>query len=202
MHNAHALFHRNLALARDLSGLHELLSNIVTVPKTFDDLLRSQLVYAVSAFDKFMHDLVRIGMIEIFMGSRVGTSKYDAEPISMQAHAEIVNATIPPKEHFFEQALVRKFKTVSFQDPVKVADGLSYIWNESQKWQKIALSMGMTDGTVRTQLKLIVDRRNAIVHEADIDPLTGAKNPITKAESDNSLAFLEKCGDAIYAAVK
>lgn len=202
MHNAHALFRRNLALARDLSALHGMLSNIVTVPKTFDDLLRSQLIYAVSAFDKLMHDLVRIGMLEIFMGTRASTSKYDAEPISMQAHMEIVNATIPPREHYFEQALVRKFKIVSFQDPAKVADGLSYIWHETQKWQKISQSLGMTDAMVRTQLKLIADRRNAIVHEADIDPLTGAKNPITKAESDSSLAFLEKCGDAIYAAVK
>lgn len=202
MHNAHALFRRNLALARDLSALHGMLSNIVTVPKTFDDLLRSQLIYAVSAFDKLMHDLVRIGMLEIFMGTRASTSKYDVEPISMQAHMEIVNATIPPREHYFEQALVRKFKIVSFQDPAKVADGLSYIWHETQKWQKISQSLGMTDAMVRTQLKLIADRRNAIVHEADIDPLTGAKNPITKAESDSSLAFLEKCGDAIYAAVK
>jgi hypothetical protein len=202
MHNAHALFRRNLNLARDLSAFHELLSNIVTVPKTFDDLLRSQLVYAVSAFDKLVHDLVRIGMVEIFIGRRARTLKYEAEPISMQVYEEIIDATMPPKEHYFEQALVKKFKFVSFQDPAKVADGLSYIWNEPQKWQKISQTLGMPDASVRTQLKLIVDRRNAIVHEADIDPITGTKNPITKTESDGSLVFLEKCGDAIYAAVK
>lgn len=198
MRSSLALFNSNIQQAREISALHDYLARTVTVPlEQFEDLLRSQLVYGVSAFDKLIHDLVRIGMVETFMGSRPATAKYLGEPISMQVHMNIGAATIPPKEHVFEQALFQKFKTVSFQDPAKVADGLSYVWGENQKWQAIAASIGMTDNAARTQLKLIVDRRNAIVHEADYDPVTSSRYPISKTESEGSLDFLANCGNAI-----
>lgn len=197
MHNSVALFNLNLAQSRNISALHDYLSTSIAIPGSFDDLLRSQLVYAVSAFDKLIHDLVRIGMVGTFMGVRPATSKYLADPISMQVHMDIMQATVPPKEHIFEQALFRKFKTVSFQEPAKVADGLSYVWEESQKWQKIAAVLGVTDHTARTTLKVIIDRRNAIVHEADIDPLTNSKISIAKVESEGGLDFLQSCGNAI-----
>ncbi len=197
MHNSRILFNSNMRQAREISALYDYLVTAVPVPQQFDDLLRSQLVYAVSAFDKLMHDLIRIGMVQSFLGLRPPTGKYLSEAVSMQVHNEIVQASIPPKEHVFEQALFRKFKTVSFQDPVKVADGLSYIWDEPQKWQKIATSLGTSDLQARTKLKLIIDRRNAIVHEADIDLSTNTKFAIGKAESEGSLDFLEACGNAI-----
>lgn len=153
MHNSLILFNSNMRQAREISALYDYLVATVAVPQQFDDLLRSQLVYAVSAFDKLIHDLVRIGMVQCLMGSRPPTGKYLSEPLSMQVHIEMLQATIPPKEHVFEQALFRKFKVVSFQDPAKIADGLSYIWDEAQKWQKIAASLGMPDAAVRTRLK-------------------------------------------------
>jgi hypothetical protein len=197
MRNSLKLFNSNMKQAREISALYDYLAATVAIPHQFDDLLRSQLVYAVSAFDKLIHDLVRIGMVQSFMRVRPPTGKYLSEPVSMQVHIEMVQATIPPKEHVFEQTLFRKFKAVSFQDPAKIADGLSYIWDESQKWQKIAASLGMSDAVVRTRLKLIADRRNAIVHEADIDPSTNTKFPIGKAESEGSLDFLAACGNSI-----
>ena len=86
---------------------------------------------------------------------------------------------------------------MSFQDPVKVADGLSFIWNEGQKWQKIAGKIGLSDGVARTTLKLIADRRNAIVHEADIDPVTSLKLGITRQECEDTSSFLQNCGNEI-----
>jgi len=197
MRNSLALFNSNITDARNISALYEYLSSTVAAPQSFDDLLRSQIVYSVSAFDKLIHDLIRIGMVEIFMGRRIPTPKYLSEPIPMQVHSEIILATIPPKEYIFEQAIFQKLKTVSYQDPSKVAEGLSYIWNEPQKWQKIATAMATTDKTARTTLKLITDKRNSIVHEADIDPFTNAKFNINKTESESSLNFLYHCGNII-----
>ena len=64
---------------------------------------------------------------------------------------------MPPKEHFFEQEIIKKHKLLSFQDPAKIADGLSLIWNENQKWKQIALKMAMGENEVRTTLKTICD---------------------------------------------
>ena len=197
MLNARVLFNANISAAHQAGSLYDYLTVSVTAPLSFDDLLRSQIVYSVSAFDKLIHDLVRIGMVDIFTGSRPATAKYLAESISMQIHSDLVSASIPPKEYAFEQAIFRKFKTVSFQEPGKVADGLSYVWGEEQKWQKIAGKMGLSDDVARKTLKLIADRRNAIAHEADIDPMTNTKLNITKQECEEITNFLRLCGNAI-----
>jgi hypothetical protein len=183
--------------ARNLTALHAYLSQAVKVPCDFDDLLRSQLVYAVSAFDKLMHDLIRIGMVATFAGHRVPTNRYHAEPITIQFYVTLMAATLPPQEYLFEQEIVRKLGRLSFQDPDKVAEGLSLIWDEPYKWAKIAGAMGWRTDDARTKLKLIVGRRNAIVHESDMHPLTNAKTPITAAESTDVTDFLQLCGRTI-----
>ncbi len=197
MLNVLSLFQNNIDEAGNLSSLYEYLKNSVTSPLSFDDILRSQIVYSVSAFDKLLHDIIRTGMVQIFMDTRQATPKYLAEPITITTYNDLVTATFPPKEYVFEQAIVKKLKAASYQDPKKVADGLSYIWNESQKWQRIAANMRLDDATVRTTLKLIVDRRNTIVHEADIDPSTNTKYSISKSDCKAITDFLEKCGQEI-----
>lgn len=197
MHRALTLFKANIKDAKNLTALYEYLENSITSPLSFEDLLRAQIVYSVSAFDKLIHDIIRIGMLEIFDNIRVPTPKYLAESISILTYNELISATIPPKEYIFEQAIFKKLKTFSYQEPGKVAEGLSYIWEEKQKWQKISLQMNMDERTVKTTLKLIADRRNSIVHEADIDPATNQKYSINKAECESITNFLSNCGEAI-----
>lgn len=198
MHNALNLFRKNIEEAESLTPVYEYLERSLSTPLSFDDLLRAQIVYSVSAFDKLMHDLIRIGMVEIFMGNRPTTPQYLAETITISTYSDLISATFLPKELVFEQAIVRKLKTVSYQTPDNVAKGLSYIWNEPQKWQKIATNMPMDAETVKTELKLIVDQRNRIVHEADINPLTNQKYSITKNDSQSVTDFLQKAGEEIY----
>ncbi len=191
------LFKENIKDAKNLTSLYEYLEVTIKSPFSFDDLLRSQIVYSVSAFDKLIHDVIRIGMVEIFTAKRQPTPKYEAESIPISTHIELLSATIPPKEYIFEQTVIKKLKVISFQEPEKVADGLSYIWNEKQKWQKIAIRMGMDDKTVKTKLKLIADRRNIIVHESDFNPTTHKKYTISKSECQDITDFLCKCGESI-----
>jgi hypothetical protein len=202
MLRALALFDENIASARHLANLHRYLATKVAGPLSFDDILRSQVMYAVSAFDKLMHDLIRIGIMEIYTGARQPTPKYFVEPITIEFHGALVNASIPPKEHLFEQEVIRKLSYLSFQDPDKLAEGLSLIWNEKHKWEKIAAKLGLSSTAARTRLKLIVTRRNAIVHEADMHPITNAKNPLSEWESRDITDFIHGCGRAVAELVK
>jgi hypothetical protein len=201
MYRALTLFKANMEDARNLTSLYEYLESSIKSPFSFDDLLRSQIVYSVSAFDKLIHDVIRIGIIEIFTNKRQPTQKYLAESISISTYNELIPATVPPKEYIFEQAIIKKLKIISYQDPEKVADGLSYIWNEKQKWQQIAIKIGMDDKAAKTTLKLIADRRNSIVHEADINPSTNTKYSISKTECQSITDFLWKCGEEIVGLV-
>lgn len=188
--------------AREHTVLYDFLAGQVRVPTPFDDLLRAQLVASVAAFDKLMHDIIRIGVCEIFSGNRPATSKYKAESITLELHSLLFNSAIPPKEVLFEQAIVQKLRHLSFQHPDKISDGLSLIWPENQKWHKISNVLNLSSDFVVTKMKLIAGRRNAIVHESDRDPLTNARTPIGRDECNDLTDFLQSCGDAIVRLVQ
>ncbi|NSL53550.1 HEPN domain-containing protein [Uliginosibacterium aquaticum] len=197
MLNAKWVFHQNIQKANELGVLYAQLSGMVTIPEQFDDLLRSQIVNAVSAFDKLMHDLIRIGMVKIFERQRAPTGKYLNETIAIQHLQDLTAGAVLPPSVRFEEIVREKLSKLSFQDPTKIADGLSYIWDESQKWQRIAVGLGMTDEDAKRKQKLIVTRRNAIVHEADLHPVTAQKQPITRAEATDISDFCLALGNQI-----
>jgi hypothetical protein len=197
MLNAKRVFHNNIQQANELGALYDYLANTVPIPAQFDDLLRSQVVNVLSAFDKLMHDLIRIGMVEIFDSQRPSTGKYLSEAVAIKHLPGLTAGAIPPPPVRFEEIIREKLSKLSFQDPAKIADGLGYIWNENQKWQKIAVGVGMSDEDAKRKQKLIVTRRNAIVHEADLDPITNRKQTITKQEATDISDFLLTLGDRI-----
>ncbi|HHM5096269.1 TPA: hypothetical protein ACRL95_005016, partial [Pseudomonas aeruginosa] len=131
MHSSFAIFRMNMGQTESLLVLYDYLANELKAPVSFDDILRSKIVYAVSAFDKLLHDLIRVGMVEVFKGNRVATPKYLSEAISMATVQQLAPGSTPPPEIAFEEAVRSKLKLLSFQDPDKVSEGLSLIWAES-----------------------------------------------------------------------
>lgn len=201
MFDSYKLFKKNIDKSSELIALFEFSKK--NLPSTnFDDLLRAHLVYSVSAFDKLMHDLISTGMVEIFLHRRTPTSRYLKEGVSLEIYNKMVKATVPPAEYFFENEVARKLSFIAFQNPDKVAEGLSYIWNEPHKWKVISDSMGLDMHSVKTTLKTIVARRNQIVHEGDIDISTGQKYLINMAEVEDVSKFILSCGNSIYKNVK
>ena len=184
-----------------LSSVYDYLTSQLVGPVNFDDLLRFKLAYSVSAFDKLLHDIIREGMVETYTGRRPATPKYLNEPVSLANMRALAAAVTPPPEIVFEGIVRMKLKILSFQEPDKVSDGLSYVWDHSNKWDRISALLGAPTHDVRTRLKLIAGRRNSIVHEADLDPLTHTKLPITKAEVDSTHIFLLNVGNAICSLV-
>lgn len=180
------------------------------------DMLRAQWVYAVSALDKLIHELVRIGMLQAFVGNRTKTNAFNSFSMSLKTHLEIqqvaiqlaiqvIQSTNTPlletPEHFFEQEIIVKHKLLAFQEPGKITEALSLIWKEEHKWQKIASSLNMPEDKVRNDLKSIVSRRNQIVHEADIDLQTNLRKDIDETDVKEAVEFILKLGESIFNAV-
>lgn len=166
------------------------------------DLLRSEIVYGISAFDKLIHDLVKIGMLETYAGLRIETVQYKAFKISVETLSKIQNPSGSPPEFWFENEIKNQHKLLSFQEPKKVNDALNLISDTQYKWQVIATTLGKTESDTKTYLSNLVNRRNAIVHEADEDPLTGDKISITELDVKNDIDFILNLGKAIFDLVK
>ena len=63
---AHNRFADNIGRARDLRALFVNLTATMAGALDLTDILRASIVSAVSAIDTFIHDITRIGMVEIF----------------------------------------------------------------------------------------------------------------------------------------
>jgi hypothetical protein len=192
MHRSKVRFDSAMQRIRQLDALYVHLSNNLHFPTdTISDLLRAEIVYVISAFDKYIHDIVRQGMVEIFTGVRQQTSAYKSFQISIEQFDLINSSTsVPPPESVFESTVAAYHKHLSFQDPDKVAAALSLMWPEVHKWQRIAQCMGKTESDTRIELKNIIIRRNQIVHEGDIDLLTGQVQQIDHADTLESVNFI------------
>ncbi|MDD4636550.1 MAG: hypothetical protein PHI48_05145 [Bacteroidales bacterium] len=60
-----------------------LVSNLHFPEPEISDMLRSKVVYAVSCFDKFIHDVAKQSMVDIFMDNRPITNSYSNFLISL-----------------------------------------------------------------------------------------------------------------------
>lgn len=203
MLRAKQIFDGGLKRVRNIDTLFVHLSTQLGFkPTDVSDLLRSEIVYSLSSFDRLIHDLVKAGMIETFKGQRVSTNAYKNFNISLIQFDAINSASIPPAEHVFEKTISSNHKHLSFQDPDKVTEALSLIWNESHKWQRIATEMRMNQNDVKTELKNIVIRRNQIVHEGDFDLFTGSIQLIDHSDTVQTVDFIDNLGNSIYDLVK
>ncbi len=189
---------------RNIHSLYSHLVNNLKIPESeVSHLLRSEIMYAVSCFDKFIHDIVKQGMVDTFLTTRRQTNSYKKFAISLEELNSINNPTLfPPPQTIFENIISDRHKHLSFQDPKKVADALSLIWDEAHKWQKIATEMGVNQNDIKVELKNIVIRRNQIVHENDVNLLTNNLEPIKELDTKKSVDFIEMLGLSIYELVK
>ena len=70
-------------------------------------------------------------------------------------------------------------------------------------WDKVGAALSIPASDARTRLNIIVDRRNRIAHESDIDPTMGlgTKYPIDYPMMHEAVEFLNSVVHVIHATV-
>src|ERR1035437_3699872 len=194
MNQAFSQFSTNIEEVRKT----HLISTSLNVPTSSildtSSILRSCIVLSVSAIDHLIHELTIIGMREIFNGTRLVTIKYNSHNVSLGFMHAIIS--IPPLITF-ESEIRRSLGWQTFQRPDKIKDAIA-LFNPLQLWQQVAVVMCDTEFNIKNQLNLIVDRRNMIAHEADIEPIFKTKRPIRDTDVLVTIDFIEKLGTTIY----
>ena len=179
-----------------LSALHAYLAKNVSPILSPDELLRAEWVARLSALDLYIHELVAQSTLEIFDGRRPASPGYLRFKVSTETVDRIRAA--PSKSDAsaaFDLDIRDQLSHMTFQEPDKIADGVR-LFSQIELWNEIVLKLGANPRTkvaevknLKTQLSLVVRRRNQIAHEGDLQP-TPLREPWPISQAD--LALVQK----------
>jgi hypothetical protein len=187
-------FRGNIAYVRSLMAVERVLNAQTTSVLDTSDILRAALVMAVSALDQYIHEKVRQEMLETKNRARPMTDAYQRFTVTLKT---VDRALLNPRsDDWLDDEIRSRHALRSFQKSDKIKEAVSLI-SADNLWQRISQKISKDIAAIRTQLDLIVDRRNQIAHEADLDPGNpGAKWPISYTDVQLSVDFIEEIVEA------
>ena len=194
-------FHWDLQRVRNLGSLYQIISTQTTSALDLSDLLRSELVMVVSALDLYVHELVRLGMLECFRRQRPQTSQFHDCQVTLGA--TIQGISTPGSDVWLDDQIRTRNNRRSFQNPGDISSAIQLISNVDL-WASVAVQLQLPRQDVTARLRLIVDRRNKIVHEADSDPSYGQIGTLWSlnfTQTDDAEAFVEQVAEAVHTVV-
>lgn len=194
-------FRWNIRRVRNLGSLYQILSTQTTSALDLSDLLRPELVMVVSALDLYVHELVRLGMLECFRGQRPQTSQFHDFQVTLGATIQAIS-TLGSDVWLDDQIRARNNRR-TFQNPGDISSAIQFISN-LDLWASVAVQLQLPRQDVTARLRLIVDRRNKIVHEADSDPSYGQIGtlwPLNFTQTDDAVTYVEQVVEAIHIVV-
>lgn len=167
------------------------------------DLLRAQLVNTLSAFDRLMHEYVRIGLEKQLLGEASPTGKTKTFTLDVERYLQLSKLGSSPndisqKYQILSSRVESVLRTLTFQSPDKIKDALSYVWEEPHKWQVLSSMMSLDEKDLTQKIKLYVERRNQIVHEADYDRVTHKRRSLSDQIVKDCIKLYEDLAQAIH----
>ncbi|WFC03228.1 HEPN domain-containing protein [Lactiplantibacillus pentosus] len=183
------------SLLRSCQEVNQLYSYYSDLPNPMDisDLMRWELTQAVSALDKYIHDVVRHGMLKEKSGTNILTKQFKNITLTMEDLISLENSD--DEINTFEIIILRMHGYKSFQSPKTIKSALALIWDNGNedKFLCISQQMGIEKSMVEQTLSLISQRRNSIVHQGDYFNLNiGERSEIQQSWVSDSVSFIEK----------
>ncbi len=192
-----ARFENNVSSIKAQFGLVEQLENDGNLQ--YKDILRSQIVFLDSAFDFFMHEITKFGMVQIFQGIWEKTEKYNNFAIRLGDISDVLQN--PEQENWFLDIVNDSYAEDTFMSADTVISQLKLI---GLKWQNIAdrafFEQGSTISTkdkFKGTLNSLFLRRNQIAHQADCRHETGDKIDIDREFVESYIDNIENIVHAI-----
>jgi len=197
MSNAINQFKASIQGIKDLTSTIDYIDKSTTGVLDTSDLYRSQIVLIISSLDYFIHEFVLEEMLEIYNGNRITTPTFNRFPVPIAT-----TLVMRPPDNIVSSHIRQKHSWLTFQYPDKIADAIRLI-SEKKLWEEVSPSFSLSAKDLKAKLKLIVERRNKIAHESDMDPsFPGNKWPISQTDVYEITEFIEKLGIEIYNKIK
>lgn len=190
-------FRESVESVRALHSLHFSLCKLLPAID-LSEILRAEVVLMVSAFDCFVHGVVRKGIVDIFYSRRVGSTKSDDFSIPMKMVKQLLIADKDEEREELLDVCVNKILSKnSYQSPSCLESALSLI-SINKIWKSIKDDMEMPPEDIKNKLGIIVARRNKIAHESDIkNHMDNTKQEINREDVDDIIDFIVKLVESI-----
>lgn len=198
MQSALDQFRISINRVRDLIAVHNSVKAQSTSALDLSDILRAALVLSVSALDYYVHEVVLLGMLEIHRGSRSEPPAFCRFQISLGSARQGLSSA-SSLDYWLEDEIRQRHSLKSFQTPNNIADAIRLI-SDKKLWEEVGNIMGRPAQDIKQQLSIIVDRRNKIAHEADIDPTLALGNrwSINELLVNDVVDFIEQVVESIH----
>lgn len=189
----------------EIEALHSYMAGTLTTVFSPNELLRAEWVARIGALDLYVHELVSQNMLKIFEGSRPICSGFSRFQFSSETLMRIHKApTQADATAAFDLGVRGKLARKTFQFPDDIADGVRFV-SDCELWNEIALKRGASIATktvdaktMKKSLSLIVERRNKIAHEGDLQPAVPRTPwPISRADVTYVATFVADIVSAI-----
>ena len=158
------------------------------------EAFRASIVLGVSALDSYVHNLCVEGIVESFANTRPRNSHFGDVRVGLIA-AEL--GLRSASSNWLEGEVRSLFSRDTFQRPDDISKALRFVDDAPKKWVRISNRLGSTPQNAKARLNSIVDRRNMIVHEADIDPVWGGSRSLSADDTEEAIDFIFKLAGAI-----
>jgi hypothetical protein len=191
MQSAFDQFRISISRVRDLIAVHNSVQVISTPALDLSDILRAALVLSVSALDYYVHEVVRLGMLEVYQGSRPEPPAFSRFQITLDTARSLDN--------LLEDEIRQRHSYKSFQQPGNIAEAIRLI-SDKKLWEEVGNAMNRPARDIKDGLSLIVERRNQIAHEADINPYLGLGDRyiINEEDVNDAVDFIEQVVESIH----
>ncbi len=185
------------------AALHGFVANQTALQP--DELLRAEWAARVSALDLYIHELVATHMVNIFIGKRPICPGFARFQVSGDAMMRIHGGTnISDRAMVFDLEVRTRLSRVTYQYPDDIAEGVRLI-SECRLWHEVSEELGPTAAGaavksewLKKELSLIINRRNKIVHEGDLQPgIPRLPWPITRSDVNYITGFIWELVEAI-----
>ena len=180
----------NMDRVRSLGALHTAFGELTTPAVDLTDLLRARIVMIVSALDHYIHEITRVGMLETYDRKRTQTRAFLRFQVTLDAAMKGISKS--SENGWLDAEIQERHGYQAFQHPDKIADAVR-LFSSCELWPSVAAQLNLTPDDVKNRLRAIINRRNQIAHEADLDPsYPGADNrwPISPSDITSTLDFI------------
>ncbi len=188
---------QNLKYAQGLVDGGERLERQQVTDFDVTDLYRSAWVMAVGALDHWVFEEVHHRALQLMLTpAKAKPSRLAKLELPLPLFERVYRDGASLRDEF-DRFLREEFRYRSFQSPDKIAEAFGYVF-QGKFWPSVANRMRSESGNavnaddIRKKLSHIVQRRNQIVHQADLDPDTpGRRGKVDAVQAREVVTYLE-----------